>query len=403
VPGTLSADLHSYAWYGRISAIYGDNPFLYAPAEYADRAPEEWLTLVYWPDVPSVYGPVWVGVAGAIAGVAHSLGDSLTIHILGHKLLAGAAHLANIVLVWYVCGQLIKRYWPMPLSLPGNLTRADWYTSMQVACTLTYAWNPLLLIEFGANGHNDALMLTGVLGALLLHLTGRWRLAVVALALACMVKVAALFFLIPYLLRAPLPNTTGSAVRFQMAGIVLGVWIGGYTPFWRGPEVLEPLWGGPATTLFANSLAAMLRYNGAEWVQPLTSLNTDAVRAVIETPLRWLALLGTLGVGVAWVQRSRSFPALIRGWGWTLFIYLTLGAVWFWPWYVSWLILPATLLGRGRLFNAAQILCFTSMTLYAIYPQLPSYLFDLVYYRSLLIVAPALVYLEVCRCWKCLE
>ncbi|HET9493148.1 MAG TPA: hypothetical protein VFR15_02850, partial [Chloroflexia bacterium] len=170
LPGTFSTDMHSYAWYGRIFAIYGDNPFLHAPGEYAARDVGGWLESVYWKDVPSVYGPVWVWLAGGIAVAAEWLGGGIGTHLVGHRLLAAAAHLANGAMIWRVAGLLLERYGDRyQRYAPMSHQRRR---STQLAATMAYAWSPLALIEFGANGHNDVLIVTGLLACLWLHLMG---------------------------------------------------------------------------------------------------------------------------------------------------------------------------------------------------------------------------------------
>ncbi|HVF98601.1 MAG TPA: hypothetical protein VND68_02075, partial [Chloroflexia bacterium] len=200
VHGSLSSDLYSYAWYGRIFAIFGDNPLVNTPADYAwsDRA--KWIQWVYWKDTPSVYGPVWLWVAGGIARVAQALDGDLVTHLLGHKLVAGVAHLCNVVLIWRVAGLALRKHGiPFGSKLPSTKPNVDRIGAMQVAATVTYAWNPLAMIEFGANGHNDVLMLTFVLCALWMHLKGWWPLAVSALAAAVLVKMIAVMLVPGYL------------------------------------------------------------------------------------------------------------------------------------------------------------------------------------------------------------
>jgi hypothetical protein len=84
-------------------------------------------------------------------------------------------------------------------SQTGTAERLAWQTAATAGVTITYAWNPLAVVEFGLSGHNDVLLLTGLLAALWLHLTGHWRAAIVAIALASLVKVVALVFLPGYL------------------------------------------------------------------------------------------------------------------------------------------------------------------------------------------------------------
>lgn len=411
LPGTQSSDLHSYIWYGRILATFGDNPFIHVPMEYAGRDVGGWLQQVYWKEVPSVYGPVWALLAGGVDWLGNLVSSSdIWPHLLGHKLLVSGAHLANVALMWRVSGLIAQRYLPLPNS--GSLMPREKVVEQQrgaqLVATLVYAWCPLALIEFGGNGHNDALMLTGVLSALWLHLTGRWRLAVVVFALAALVKVAALLLLPGYLWllfhRTKSKMWNQLLVVGQAFLIMAATWTLFYLPFWEGPETLRPLLGGPALTRFTNSFAAMLRFQGGEWLHALATANgweaierqsVDAIRNALEGPLRLLALGVTVPIAVAATWRGRTFPLMVGGWGWMLFVYLTVGAVWFWPWYITWLLPIAGLVGQGRLFRAIQILCATSLALYAIYPLMPPPLEQVPYYRSLIMFAPPVAYVVV--------
>jgi hypothetical protein len=413
LPGTFSADLHSYVWYGRIFAIYGDNPFIHIPSEYAARDADGWLELVYWTEVPSVYGPVWVLLAGGIAIVAEWLGGGIGTHLMGHRLLAALAHLGNSLLIWRVAGLMLKRYGAhlQPHAAPGS-TLLDWRRGRQIAATLAYAWNPLALIEFGANGHNDVLLLTGLLACLWFNLLGRWRLAVVALASAALIKAVTIIWLPGYLwllFWGPLEGRSvprlSLAARLgritQAIAITLLVWVAGYLPFWEGPATLQPLADGPAATRLINSLGQFVYLKLPEGVQhmraelglPLMN-QADAAQfsAGLTEPIRWAALLITAGIAGVFTWRARNLPGMIHAWGWGGFVYLTVGAVWFWPWYASWLLVPVALLGWGRLMIATQILCATSLSLYAIYPDVPEHLKDLPTWRALITVSPAVTY-----------
>lgn len=183
--------------------------------------------------------------------------------------------------------------------------------------------------------------------------------------------------------------------------VVAATWTLFYLPFWEGPGTLRPLLGGPASTLFTNSLASMLRYNGAEGLHTLATANgwdaiagqsVDAVRGYLEGPLRLLTLILTVPVTLIVTWRGRTFPNMIDGWGWMLFVYLTVGAVWFWPWYVTWLLPLAGLICQGRLFMAIQLLCATSLIVYAVYPLMPPPFEEVPQFRSLITLAPPLAY-----------
>lgn len=425
-PGSMSADLHNYIWYGRIWAIFGDSPFTHVPMEYAARDAGNWLSFVYWYDVPSVYGPVWVVIAGGIARLAQLFGGDVSLHLLGHKSVASLAHLVNIVLVWRIAGVAAVRHSHNALATvrPSSVVRRLSSPSLNspLFAALIYAWNPLALIEFGANGHNDVLMLTGVLAGLWLHLAGRWRLAVAAMSLAVLVKATGLFFLACYLCfllwqwlqGAPKDRAQARKAHrvlrnlAQALGLMLTTWAVCYLPFWEGLKTLQPLAGGPAMNLFTNSLASLVRYKGAEGLHnlavaqgwhSLAGLSVNDIRTLLEAPLRWVVLPITVAVILWQMWRARSFERMLNALGWVLFAYLTVGAVWFWPWYVSWLLVPVALLRGGRLVRAAQLLAATSLTIYALYPLLAPPFAEVVFYRALFAILPPLVYAVVAT-WR---
>lgn len=415
VHGSLSSDLYSYVWYGRIFTIFGDNPLVNAPADYAwsDRA--KWIQWVYWKETPSVYGPVWVWVAGGIARVAQALDGDLVTHLLGHKLVAGVAHLCNVVLVWRVAGLALRKYGiPFARKLSSTTSNPDHIGAMQVAATVTYAWNPLALIEFGANGHNDVLMLTFVLCALWLHLKGWWPLAVSALAAAVLVKMIAVVLVPGYLWlllwqgrteRLPWDRESWRSGIFRMtqaACLFAGLVVLAYLPFWEGPGVLRSITGGPPATRTVNSLADILKFQGAEWVSafahaqpwyPYRFWEPAAIAARLDWPLRW----GPLMIAAAWAilrtWGARTFPEMLRAWGWVLLVYLTVASVWYWPWYASWLLVPLALLGTGRLMRASLILTASSMAMYGMFPVMAPPFDNFPRWTGLVIMGPPLLYL----------
>jgi hypothetical protein len=405
VPSTFSKDLFNYVWYGRIVSEYGDNPFLSVPSQYAWSDTARWIQWTYWTDTPSVYGPVWVALAGGIATVARAIDNDIVTHLLGQKLLYSVAHLVNVALVWQVAQIVVRRYW----QRPRHASVVGWQTAATAGVTLTYAWNPLALVEFGLSGHNDVLLLTGLLAALWLHLTGHWRGAILAIALASLVKVIALVFLPGYLWLLvwegngnPRERILRGASRIgQAVALVAATWAVAYVPFWDGLATLKPLSGGPAANWYVNSIGAAIRmrlpevisdFAWHEHIRPLYFWTEAQIGMRLDWPTRWGLLLisATAAALVTW--RARSFPGMLWAWGWALFAYLTVGSVWFWPWYVSWALVPVALLGPGRLWNALQILCLTSLSYYAIVPRSQSLFKPFDGLSGLLIAAPPLVY-----------
>ena len=66
VPLLFSRDVYSYAFYGRIAAVYGENPYVHTPVEFGGD--ELWpLVGPKWVDTPAVYGPVFTTISRGIA------------------------------------------------------------------------------------------------------------------------------------------------------------------------------------------------------------------------------------------------------------------------------------------------------------------------------------------------
>jgi hypothetical protein len=434
VAGNFSDDVFSYIWYGRIPALEGGNPYINTPVQYAGADTTGWLRYVFFTDLVSVYGPVWQLLAGGIAKLAHAVaGNDIFYHLLGHRLLADIAHLVNVALLWKVAGMVIARYWHQPVAWEGEAARstagmagvpvrasqADWRVGAQIAATVTLAWNPLVLIEFGLSAHNDGLLLTGLLAAIWLHLAGKWRLAALALALISLVKITALLFFPAYVAflfwQGRVASGEWSVVRGarllrgvwragQAGAILVASWVVAYIPFWADGQALRAILVNPAANYYLHSVGQIIRYRLPEGLssmaaergwQPPEAWAVDAIGTSINGLTRW-SLLGITGLVVlAMMWRARTFPRQLSGWGWSVFAYLTIGSAWAWPWYVSWLLVPMALKGPGRLFNAGLLLCLTSMTLYSMFPFMaPPYEY-LPGWTGAVIMVPPLLYVAV--------
>lgn len=410
----FSTDIYSYVWYGRIPALEGGNPYINEPQEYLGLDTEGWMEWEVWQGrLPSVYGPLWTYLAAGATYLGQLIGGKeLAIHVLMYRLMTDAAHLINIWLVWQVAGEWIKRrnFNPVPESLIAS--RQAW----QLGAAVTYAWNPLLLFEFGLSGHNDSIMLMFLLLSLLLLAKGWWKWGAVAVAAAAMVKLAALIALPFYLLLLRkgikaqsdfLLSTRQWLLRSaQATGIVVIISLLLLWPF-GGPEPLLAAFSvNPSANLQVNSLGAFIirgippTLYELRW---LTSASPASIPTYIaglskafEGPTRvaqqLLSVLFMLFVlWKTWTGSTKSAKSVITGLGWAFIVYFLLGSLWFWPWYVSWVLVPLSLVGPGRLWTAGQILSLSAMLVYVLFP--PALGFGLSeHYTGLIIFVPTAAY-----------
>jgi hypothetical protein len=135
-----SLDIYDYIARGRITGVHRDNPYVQKPEQYPG---DPFMEYASWKDKTAAYGPVWEVLSGFISRLA---GDRLWPNVIVHKGLALASYFACVVII----AAILQRVAP----------------KRALAGTLLFAWNPLILLEGVANGHNDLLMTALILGAL---------------------------------------------------------------------------------------------------------------------------------------------------------------------------------------------------------------------------------------------
>jgi hypothetical protein len=124
-PVLLSTDVASYFGYAHLAAFEHRNPYVLSPDN----------------QISTVYGPLFTLLS---EGVSLATG--------------GAAHAAELVLRALAAAAVLGTAW-----LASRLAR-----DAALALALV-GWNPLLALHFGGGGHNDALFVALILGALLLE------------------------------------------------------------------------------------------------------------------------------------------------------------------------------------------------------------------------------------------
>jgi hypothetical protein len=353
-PYLLSRDIYSYIIYGRIAALYGDNPAISAPIVYAHDAYFQYL--VSWKDIPSVYGPVWTLFSHGLTLLVERMGGALWLYLLAYKLAMLAVHGANTFLIWQILG--------------------DWKPGRQVYGTLLYAWNPLALIEFVGSAHNDVLMIGLVLLAVLCTQRGYWRTAIGALVAAALVKwIAAVLLPLWALvwLRGE-HSWRGRLLRAsQIAAIVIASAVLIAMPYGQVLRSIE----APVTIQSAmkaeNSIGALAIRAGEQALVRLghSAARDPAWRPAAEQAVGWcskgLALLAWL-IALYAVWRRPSFERLLVVGCWLLLALLLISPL-FRVWYVTWPLALAALLDwrpAGRvictLAAAAQLLQIPSQS-----------------------------------------
>ncbi len=299
-PG-LSIDIYSYVAHGYLANQTFTNPYLDAAASAASSAIGPALIAQGWvpvhPQTP--YGPLWTHVEALAAGLA---GNDVGLTVLLLKAVVTAATIGTGVLAFAVANHVQHGLGPV--------------------AAVAWLLNPLVVVEFAVEGHNDALAICFTALALLAALRGWAAVAVTALSLGVLTKYAPAAFglaVLVMLVRTVRPRgrlllelLLGAAVSLALGWLLWRRW-------WTGSETLEGL--RLSTTAYPTwSPAGML---ASAWTGPYES-DPSAVPQLV--------LSGALLVVVLAASWGRRPAGWLAGCAAIAFAILAISPL-YWPWY----------------------------------------------------------------------
>ncbi len=330
-PPIASQDVYSYAAYGRMAAVYYENPYLSGPSKIAEDPSANFVGRMWW-DMPSVYGPVMQAIAWGAAKLLGGIGSI----VLGLKAVAAA--------VFGLALWLLQRI-GKDLSRPASVA------------VVAIGWNPLVLIHIVGGGHNDILVAAALLAGLYLHLKGRRLLAAVAITLGALVKLTALVPLGLYLLLVwRKRDEIGGWWKAMAVGVIsAGTFIPAYAPYWKGLATLRSLVrvSSLETTISVPVVAARVIHLGLESIG-LQPLKVSSWTAIIR-----VAMAAGFGVYALLLCRylGRAEEMLPEVWGKALLAFC-LTTAYLLPWYLVWPMLVLALVPHGKTFRLAMAAAF---------------------------------------------
>lgn len=337
-----AADIFDYMMRGRLLANYGANPFTVQPIAFANDA---FLPYIAWPYTTSAYGPVWELLAAATSGLG---GGSLWRTLLAFKGLAIISYFVNAAFIY----SIVQRH------NPAWLWRA----------MVFYLWNPLVLFEIAVNGHNDMLMMAGVLAAIWLldtkNVELRYASASAMLMLGVLVKFLAGAFL-PLLWVEAWRRTMGSrmnraAVVVISIGVALLLGAAFYLPFFEpGKDILS---AARRADMFTASIP-----NGVRMTLEGSGFAKDIAAAYAR-----YAAIAALGLFYLWqmVRLWRGRTSFVRAGFEVLFFYLLFSILWFQPWYLIWIVALAPLIPNLSVQVRTYAFCVTAMANYVVWDMM---------------------------------
>jgi hypothetical protein len=163
-PIMFSSDVYIYTAFGRLFAFHHVDPAVDIAVLPADD-----LYLRLWADErePSPYGLFWTLISAGIAWIG---GERVGLTVLLFRGVACLGVLGASAVLW------------------SGLRRVAPHRAAQGV--VFFLWNPLVVLEAGLSGHNDAVMIALFLAGISMHLRGRTSLAMAFFILSALVKYA---------------------------------------------------------------------------------------------------------------------------------------------------------------------------------------------------------------------
>ena len=315
---TYSSDVFHYIATGRVNFTYGRNPHVTPPATFPE---DPAMPLSGWWTLPSPYGPAWTWLSA-----------------LPHTASGGANHSTRAVIAYKALAVLCLTGGTLAVGRAAERLRPG----SGVLAAVAFGWNPLVLIHFGADGHNDAAMLLLLAWGVTALAYRRTAPALLLFGAAALVKAAAglaLLGLMLWLLRER--AWRGLGVGLAATGLLgmLLIW-----PYWAGLETFRAML--EEGTYFTNTIASLVQRALAP------SLGDDPSRTVVGVLAR-LALIGVLIWRIRGVGRA---PADMIGCLALLYLLAVVPfATWYQPWYATWVLLFFAALAYKRTAIAAVL------------------------------------------------
>lgn len=326
----LSTDMHSYIAHSYLGVTPGSNPYAIPARAVATTPFAPSLARMGWRPVHglSPYGPLWTQVELLVGRVSLDVPTARWLM----KSLVVAASLASAGLIW---------------TILGRVRPAD-----QLLGTLLYLWNPVVVVELAAEGHNDALMIVFVLLSMLLAVHARPGASLVALLLGALAKFIPLILVPAQLVYAWRARQGLARLALQLtAGLLGGIALAAllFRPVWIGPATLDGVREQGRQNFLASTPVTLYMYFQRTRSEPEAS---RLAAVIADGVFGLLVVIASLQV--------RDAATLLRACGRIALVFVLIASPSYWPWYV---ILPIALMAlspQGSFIAMSVVLAFCS-------------------------------------------
>jgi hypothetical protein len=321
----LSTDVFDYNNTNRVAFIHQENPWQFSASAFPDDSE---IYYGSWLERASVYPP-----ASAINGslVYVFFGTNPVVAIFGFKILA--------IIYYFLIGLVLLQLLPKTKKY----------------LTLLFLLNPLILIEFVGNAHNDLLMAFFLVAGLFYLNKKKVVYSSTMMTLSILSKLSvALYF--PIIFVALIHQLKLARLILWISLICLGTLIGLVLMGESFPYLLENIQA--QFSIYQKSLPTVIRYFFIYSLGEGSLENASRIQKLITLPMYGLVVLYYL-----FRTKYVLYDLLVILMMW----YLWIQAPMFQPWYLSWFLVMIPLVKRSRIKVTAIVYSVFALLSYPLY------------------------------------
>lgn len=298
----LSSDIFYYIGDSWLAAKYGQNPYYMSVEELQNQGINDEIldNTGYWKNTTSVYGPLWNSIAKLL--VSFSFG-SVTIALFIFKTASYLIHILNSYLIY-------------------KITKSKKYM-------LLYGLNPLVLIEFLSNVHNDIYLVVFILLALYFLIRKRnIYFTIIFLALSVSIKYSTVL-LVPFILiymfrKYSIPKRIMFCMVSGLSIITLVIIV--YLPYYRD------------ITIFTNMLVQGEKYSQSVPLLLMRNLDSNIFSTISSLLIPIFIILYITTIVTLLLIKRINLNIIMKKFNFNMIIFIFVVLTTFQKWYILWLI-----------------------------------------------------------------
>lgn len=296
----LSSDIYYYIGDSWLNAKYEENPYYVSVNDLQENGINDEIlnNTGYWKDTTSVYGPLWNSVAKFLVSLSFG---KVTIALFIFKIASYLIHILNSYLIY-------------------KITKSSKYT-------LLYGLNPLVLIEFLSNVHNDIYLVFFILLALYFLIVHNNKIfTIIFMALSVSVKYSTVL-IVPFILIYCFKDKTLSKkiLYCLISGIsIIALVVLLYLPYYRD------------YTIFTNMLVQGEKYSQSIMLLLTQRFENSIFSTKIILPI--FAIIYITFLFILLFKKDINIKKIMKDYNLVMLLFIFIVLTNFQKWYILWIL-----------------------------------------------------------------